>query len=181
MIGISGAVPVGSGKCHNDLSVRLTSVIRDDFHHVGDVAAAAEFEFDRVEVVGQVESDVGVDIEVADGFDREFHDAAVGDRDILDSLPGDALFVDEDDPTVGHDGQVTNQLVGQLNGLARREKFFELFFDAFFVDLGREPKHSGKQSHRAILSSGCDPDVDETSCRRCSIGIIDGRVMPEQP
>ena len=47
-----------------------------------------------------MERNVGVDIEVADGFDREFHDAAVGNRDILDSLAGNALLVDKNNATV---------------------------------------------------------------------------------
>jgi hypothetical protein len=133
---------------------RSTDMVRDDFHHVGDVAAAAEFELDGVEVVGQVERDVGVDVEVADGFDREFHDASVRNRDVLDSLPGDALFVDEDDATVGQHGQITNQLIGQFDGLVRCEQLFKLGLDAFFVDLGREPEHSGKESHHSTFRLG---------------------------
>src|SRR6185437_8083474 len=91
-----------------------------------DVNRAVELLLDRVLDVLEPDEHLGVTVEVTGRLHREVRDAAIRDRFVLDLLAGDALLVDEDQPPVGEQHRVTDELESGEDALALTEDAAEL-------------------------------------------------------
>ena len=87
-------------------------------------------------------------IEGAGGFDGEAGDRPVGHGGIIDLGAGQALHVDQDQPLVGEDEDIADDLEGKRNLLAVDQHAVQAFGKIARVDARSMAQQSVEQSHR---------------------------------
>src|SRR3954465_2698211 len=132
--------------------------------HLVDVHAAPELLGDALPA-RDPDRQFGVEVEAARRLHAEVRDALVRHRVVLHLAAGDALLVDEDQPAVGEDEDVADELVARVHLLALGEQAAVLLSDTGGVDPRRVAGDAVEETH-AIHARAARPARVRGSGRR---------------